>query len=101
MNTRVEFQSGIEQVQRNAVHPKFIIELPIEGTKGTMDEIQAFFDKHSSGQSFYWTDLDGVQHTMKFAEDSLEMTGKLGWDEDGYGVKGFDVTVKLRKVWTT
>lgn len=100
MNTRVEFQSGLEQINANAVKPKKSWELSIEGTKDTLDEIQAFFDYHSiGGKPFYYNDLDGVQHTVTFMDDSFEVNGKLGWDEDGYGVKGFDVTVKLRKVW--
>ena len=102
MNTRVEFQSGLEQVCQNAIYPKVIYELLIEGIKTTMDDIQAFFDSHApGGKPFYYTDFDGVQHTVTFAEDTFEPSGKLGFGDDGnYGIQGFDVTVKLRKVWS-
>jgi phage-related protein len=101
MNRRIEFESGNEQIQQTAVHPKVTWELPISGIKQTMDDIQAFFDSHApGGQKFYYTDMNNVQHIVTFATDTFEPTGKLGFGDDGnYGIQGFDVTVTLRKVW--
>lgn len=65
-----------------------------------MDAIQAFYDRNAlSAKIFYWIDFEGTQHKVRFAMESFDPTGELGWDNDGYGVKGFSVTVTLRKVW--
>jgi phage-related protein len=103
LNRRLEFEAGNEQVQRISVNSKTTWELPIEGVKSTLDELQAFFDAHAPGGiTFYYTDFNKVKHTVRFATDSLEPTDKLGFGDDGvYGVQGFSVTVTLRKVWPT
>lgn len=98
---RVEFENGEEQVQLVAPLPIKIWELKFSGTKEMMDELQAFFDARKGGsEKFYWTDSEGETHTVRFVNDSLKVTQKMGFREDGtFGIVGFETTVQLRKVW--
>jgi len=100
LNRRVEYEAGNEDIQRIAVNPKKTWEYTYKGVMATHDELQAFFESHCNGQQFLWTDIGGTQHTVTFATDDFAPTEQLGWDEDGYGAKGFNVTLTFRKVWT-
>jgi len=101
MNTRLEFSAGNEQIFRTSVNPKVTWEFTIEGVVETMNDIQDFFEAHSDGTQFYYIDYRGEQHRVRFEKDAFEPTGNIGWDQDGFGVKGFSVTINLRKVWST
>lgn len=98
-NYRVDFGNGNVQVQRKTINPAKLWELTLRGDKEWLDDAKAFFDTHGNGEQFYWTDEDGIQNVCIFNNDSMEITQRVGWDETGWGVKGFETTVVLRKVW--
>ena len=100
-NRRIEYESGVEQVQKVTVNPIVVWELKFTGNKQTMDDLTDFFNVHSGGATaFYWTDSEGTTHTVRFASDELALTEKYGGKPDGsIGIVGFETTLSIRKVW--
>lgn len=102
LNRRIEFENGMEQVAQVAVNPKVIFERTFSGLHEELLEIQRFFYRHApGGKVFYYVDEEDVQHTVRFASDSCELTEKYGCDEYGFGVKAYSCTLQFRKVWPT
>ena len=71
MNTRLEFVSGLEQVQENSSNPKRIWTVTFGGDSDTMSAMHTFWENHKDGTTFYWTppkpfDTQGV---YRFATD--------------------------------
>lgn len=103
LQRRVDMESGVEQVQQIAVNPKITWELPIEGISEDLVSLQAFWNAHAlSGETFYYIDFYGVEHTVRFPDANFEPTPKLGFvGTNPFGICGFSVNVTLRKVWPT
>ena len=102
MNTRVEFISGLEQVQENSSNPKDIWTLTYGGTKETLVAMRTFWNNHKNGTVFYWTPpapLD-TQAVYRFATNDFKVSTKYGTDGAGgnFGIQMFTVQLSLRKV---
>ena len=72
-------------------------------THESLESLQAFHDaRFGSVESFLWTDKAGTQHTVKFMNDTQEITHRIGHDDFGnLGIVAYETTVTLRKIWVT
>ena len=102
MNTRLEFVSGLEQVQENSSNPKKIWTITYGGNSDTMRAMHAFWENHKDGTTFYWTppkpfDTQGI---YRFATDKWSPSAKYGCGDTGtsFGIQGFTVELQLRQV---
>lgn len=100
-NTRVEFQSGNEQVQANSIHPIRIWELKFSCLAEEMREIQAFFNRMRGGAGkFYWVDDTGETNVVRFANDETAFTLKRGFIGNPQAdTVASEFTLRFRKVW--
>ena len=102
MNTRLEFISGLEQVQENSSNPKRIWTVTYGGTSDTMSSMHTFWENHIGGRGFYWTPPApfDTQEVYRFATDKWSPVAKYGCDSTGnnFGIVGFTVELQLRWV---
>ena len=98
---RLEFEAANESVQATSINPKVIFELTYSGTYENYCDLRDFHAaQHGGVAPFYWTDGEGVLHTVRFATNDLKLTQKMGYKDDGsFGVVAYESTVQLRKVW--
>lgn len=102
MNTRLEFISGLEQVQENSSNSKKLWTLTYGGTKDILESMHTFWYSHKDGSVFYWTppapfDTQGV---YRFATDKWNPTAKYGCSASGtsFEIVGFTIEIQLRWV---
>ena len=99
VNRHIEFESGKEQVQGVSTKANYLYELTFQGIVSEGELLEDFFNGQCGSRiSFFWTDQRGVQQIVRFAEDSLDMQYKYGFDESGYIPVAYSVTVNLRLV---
>lgn len=104
-NRRVKMQNGNEQVQQTQVNPETKWELKFTLLYNDRKKLEDFFNARRGGvEKFYWIEnKDGktpIQHTVRFAVDSLDFNEVYGFDDDGlWKALKHTVTVQLQKVW--
>ena len=98
-NRRISYENGSEQVSRTTVNPIITWELTYTGTQEWMQELDTFFNARYGGvEPFYWTDENNETHIVKFTNDSLKITQKMGWNEQGeFTAVAFEAVVTIRK----
>lgn len=102
MNTRVEFISGLEQVQENSSNPKDMWTLTFGGTAETLVALRNFWLAHKDGSPFYWTPpkpLD-TQAVYRFGSNEFKPSTTYGIANDGtgFGIQKVTVQLTIRKV---
>ena len=102
MNTRLEFVSGLEQVQENSSNPKRIWTVTYGGTSDIMSAMHTFWENHRNGSGFYWTPPApfDTKEVYRFATDKWSPVAKYGCNSTGnnFGIVGFTVELQLRWV---
>ncbi|WP_333594999.1 hypothetical protein [Anaerospora hongkongensis] len=74
-NRVIQFESSKKQIQKIAMTPQVQWKFQLAGLNEDRLELEAFFDRHyGSADAFYWTDPDGVQQTVRFAQNKLPIT---------------------------
>lgn len=83
------------------MNPIVTWEFTVSDTHESLLALKKFHDDRFGGyEVFYWTDKHGVQHKVRFLNDTQEITEIPGYDEDGnLGIVGYSTTVQLRKVF--
>ena len=102
MNTRLEFISGLEQVQENSSNPKRIWTVTYGGTSDIMSSMHTFWENHRDGSGFYWTPPApfDTQEVYRFATDKWSPVAKYSCSPTGlsFEIVGFTVELQLRWV---
>lgn len=100
MNTRLEFGSGLEQVQENSSNPKRIWTLTYGGDRNTMSAMHSFWSAHKNGSVFYWTPPKpfDTRGTYRFATNKWSPVAKYSTDGISFGIVGFTVELQMRQV---
>lgn len=105
MNTRLEFISGLEQVQENSSNTKKLWTLTYGGTSDIMTDMHTFWSNHRNGSGFYWTPPAPFDSraVYRFATDKWNPTVKYGCSDTGssFGIVGFTIELQLRWVSAT
>lgn len=102
MNTRLEFISGLEQVQENSSNTKKLWTLTYGGTSDIMETMHDFWVAHKNGSGFYWTPPApfDTKEVYRFATDKWNPIAKYGCTSGGtsFGIVGFSIELQLRWV---
>ena len=94
-NNIVQFENGLQQVQRKYVTPRLTLSIHVEGTKEMKDYLEEFINaRHGNYEPFYWT-YEGHTDVYRFGESAIQFTEIRGYE--GEGTVGYKADISLQR----
>lgn len=92
-NNKVEFESGVTQIQRRWIKPRITFSFNVEGDKTMKEYLESFFVARGANfEPFLW-EYEGVEYRVRFGEPQLNFTEIRGYE--GTGTVGYKADVSL------
>jgi phage-related protein len=92
-NNKVDFESGITQIQRKWISPRITFTFNVMGDKAMKEYLESFFAARGGNyEAFFWA-YEGTTYRVRFNEPSLDFTEIRGYS--GEGTVGYKAQVSL------